>query len=170
VCCYYVTICTIYSECARFNYSWCAILFSIIDWNLVCSHWFSRISFRKKEESISSLVVAKVTGTVSVFVVGTNTPSCTQRCLTGDVSLSSLSEEQMSSGDGTIIALRPRRLLLVSQACIPCNVSWTSCTWYANLWVRFAPFPVFIYSGNMTQDRRSSEHTTYVRPWSTHQG
>jgi hypothetical protein len=56
------------------------------------------------------MVVAGVTGTVSVFSVGSDALSCTQRCLTGDALLPSLSEEQMSSRDGSIVAFRPQCL------------------------------------------------------------
>jgi hypothetical protein len=40
--------------------------------------------------------------------VDSDAPSCTQRCLTGNASLPSLSEEQISSGDDSIVAFRPR--------------------------------------------------------------
>jgi hypothetical protein len=42
--------------------------------------------------------------------VGSDAPSCTRICLTREASLPSLSEKQMWSGDGLIVALRPRRL------------------------------------------------------------
>jgi hypothetical protein len=62
----------------------------------------------QKEESIGSLVVAGVIGTISFCLVGSDAPSSTQRCLTGDASLPSQSEEQLSFKDGSIVALRPR--------------------------------------------------------------
>jgi hypothetical protein len=43
------------------------MLISIIDWNFLWSRRFLRINFKKKEDSIGSLVVAGVAGTISVF-------------------------------------------------------------------------------------------------------